>query len=56
MKNAQNESMTFIESPSKRLKKDSLKKHMALIVHSSAIQADPLQRMPVFHQNYVEKI
>ena len=56
MKNAQNESMTFIESPSKRLKKDSLKKHMALIVHSSAIQADPLQRIPVFHQNYVEKI
>ena len=27
----------------------------ALIVHSSAIQADLLQQMSVFHQNYVEK-
>ena len=55
MKNAQNKSQTFIESPSKRLKEDSLKTHMALTVHSSAIQADLLQPMSVFHQNYVEK-
>ena len=45
MKNAQNKSQTFIESPSKRLKEDSLKTHMASTVHSSAIQADLLQRM-----------
>ena len=55
MKNAQNKSQTFIESPSKRLKEDSLKTHMALTVHSSAIQADLLQPMSVFHQNYIEK-
>ena len=28
---------------------------MASTVHSSAVQADLLQRMSVFHQNYVEK-
>ena len=28
---------------------------MALTVHSSAIHVDLLQRMSVFHQNYVEK-
>ena len=55
MRNAQNKSQTFIESPSKRLKEDSLKTHMASTVHSSAIQADLLQRMSVFHQNFVEK-
>ena len=55
MKNAQNKSQTFIESLSKRLKEDSLKTHMALTVHSSAIQAELLQPMSVFHQNYVEK-
>ena len=55
MTNAQNKSQTFIESPSKRLEEDSLKTHMASTVHSSAIQADLLQRMSVFHQNYVEK-
>lgn len=48
-------SQTFIESPSKRLKEDSLKTHMAWTVHSSAIQADLLQCMSVFHQNYIEK-
>lgn len=56
MTNAQNKSQTFIETPSKRLKEDSLKTHMASTVHSSAIQADLLQRMSVFHQNYVEKL
>lgn len=55
MKNAQNKSQTFIESPSKRLKEDSLKTHMASSVHSSAVEADLLQRMSVFHHNYVEK-
>ena len=55
MKNAQNKSQTFTESPSKRLKEDSLKTHMALTVHFSAIQADLLQCMSVFHQNYVKK-
>ena len=43
MKNAQNKSQTFIESPSKRLKEDSLKMHIASTVHSSAIQTDLLQ-------------
>lgn len=56
MTNAQNKSQTFIETPSKRLKEDSLKTHMASTVHSSAIQADLLQHMSVFHQNYVEKL
>ena len=55
MTNAQNKSQTFIESPSKRLKEDSLKTHMASTVYSSAIQADLSQRMSVFHQNFVEK-
>ena len=52
---AQNKSQTFIEIPSKRLKEDSLKTHMASTVHSSAMEADLLQCMSVFHQNYVEK-
>ena len=55
MTNAQNKSLTFIETPSKRLKEDSLKTHMASTVHSSAIHTDLLQSMSVFHQNYVEK-
>ena len=55
MTNSQNKSQTFIESPSKKLKQLSLKTHMALTVHSSAIQADLLQRMSVFHENYIEK-
>ena len=55
MKNAQNKAQTFIEHPSKRLKEDSLKTHMASSVHSSAVEADLLQRMSVFHHNYVEK-
>ena len=55
MTNSQNKSQTFIESPSKKLKEHSLKTHMALTVHSSAIQADLLQRMSVFHENYIEK-
>ena len=53
--NSQNKSQTFIKSPSKKLKEHSLKTHMALTVHSSAIQADLLQRMSVFHENYIEK-
>ena len=52
---AHNKSQTFIEIPSKRLKDDSLKTHMASTVHSSAMEADLLQCMSIFHQNYVEK-
>ena len=52
---AQNKSQTFIEIPSKRLKEDSLKMHMASTVHFSAMEADLLQCMSVFHQNYIEK-
>ena len=55
MKNTQNKSQTFIESPSKWLKEDSLKTHMASAVHSSAVEADLLQRMSAFHHNFVEK-
>ena len=55
IKNGQKKSQTFIKSPSKRLKEYSLKTHMALTVHSSAIQADLLQCTSVFHQNFVEK-
>ena len=55
MKNAQNKSQTFIETPSKRLKEDSLKIHMASAAHSSAVEADLLQRMSAFHHEVVEK-
>ena len=57
MKNAQNKSQTFIETPSKRLKEDSLKihVHMASAAHSSAVEADLLQRMSAFHHNLVKK-
>ena len=55
MKNAQNKSQTFIETPSKRIKEDSLKIHMASAAHSSAVEADLLQRMSAFHHDLVEK-
>ena len=55
VKNAQNKSQTFSESPSRRLKEDSLRTHMASSVHSSAVEADLLQWMSVFHHNYVER-
>ena len=55
MKNAQNKSQTFIETPSKRMKEDSLKIHMASAAHSSAVEADLLQRMSAFHHDLVEK-
>lgn len=53
--NAQKRSQTFSESPSRRLKEDLLRTHMASSVHSSAVEADLLQRMSVFHHNYVER-
>lgn len=53
--NAQKRSQTFSESPSRRLKEDSLRTHMALSVHSSEVEVDLLQRMSVFHHNYVER-
>lgn len=55
MKNAQNKSQTFIETPSKQLKEDSLKIHMASAAHSSAVEAYLLQRMSAFHHDLVEK-
>ena len=55
MKNAQNKSQTFIETPSKRLKEDSLKIHMASAAHSSAVEADLLQQMSAFHHDLVGK-
>ena len=47
VKNAQNKSQTFSESPSRHLKEDSLRTHMASSVHSSTVEADPLQWMSV---------
>ena len=55
IKNAQNKSQTFIETPSKRMKEDSLKIHMASAANSSAVEADLLQRMSAFHHDLVEK-
>ena len=48
-------SQTFIQTPFKRLKEDSLKIHMASAAHSSAVEADLLQRMQAFHHDLVEK-